>query len=412
MKSRKALAPEAIEFATMRWMTLVRIPLMRSTFFEEASTKEQLIDFIRAAPKLSMGDACAGFEKNFAAYQERRHALLVTNGSAANLGLIQALLNLGRLKTGDRIGVSAVTWATNVMPLLQLGLVPVPLDCSPLHLNVTSEEVKKYADDLRAVFLTNVLGFCGDIDVIRSLCREKEIILLEDNCESLGTRYRKTLLGNFGLASTFSFFVGHHLSTIEGGMICTDDEELADMLLMVRAHGWDRPLSPAKQKALRETCDIDDFHATYTFHELAYNIRPTEITGFLGTHQLPMLEKTIERRGQNFARMRVAVAKRPDLYLPLEIGHIERVSSFAMPVITTSEKVLSDTIARFQSAGVEIRPVIAGDITQHPFWTKYLPPADLPGATLVHRRGFYCPNNPDLTNEEVDLLCSLLEARS
>lgn len=390
-------------------MSQIRIPLMRSTFFDEVQTRERLAEFIKTAPRLSMGDECAAFEEAFAVYHERKHAVLVCNGSAANLALIQALINLGRLNKGDKVGVSAVTWATNVMPIMQLGLIPVAIDSNSDHLNVTSEEVKKHIKDLKALFITNALGFCGDIDVIRSLCAEHNVLFIEDNCESLGTRYQGTLLGNFGIASTSSFFVGHHMSTIEGGMICTDDLELYHMLLMVRSHGWDRSLPTDRQKELRSANGVDDFHARYTFYESAYNVRPTEITGFLGQLQLPLLEKTIDKREENFKHFHASVSKREDLYYPLQIKHIERVSNFAMPVITRSASILAAAVERFNEAGVEIRPIIAGNITKHPFWQKELPAAVCPIADIIHQQGFYFPNNPDLTPDDVNLLCRLLE---
>lgn len=380
---------------------------MRSTFFDEERTREKLAEFIRTAPRLSMGEQCAAFEAAFAMYQKRTHAVYVGNGSLANLVLIQALLNLGHLEPGDKVGFSVLTWATNVMPLMQLGLKPVPVDCDTKHLNVTAAELEKHISGMKAFFITNALGFCGDIDAIRDLCNKHGVLLLEDNCESLGTIYRGTLLGSFGLASTFSFFVGHHLSTIEGGMICTDDTELYDMLVMVRAHGWDRNLSQERQRELRSAHHLSDFNARYTFYEQAYNTRNTEIGGFLGNLQLPMLEDTIAIRQRNFERFHAAQRSRPDLYLPLEADHIERLSNFAMPLITVSPEALSQCVARFEKAGVEVRPVIAGDITMHPFWTKRYPIADCPQSRLVHHQGLYFPNNPDLTEEEVELLCTL-----
>lgn len=389
-------------------MPTIRIPLMRSTFFDEAHTKQKLCDFILKSSRLSMGPECAKFESVFATYQERKHAVLVSNGSTANLTLIQSLINLGRLKKGDKVGVSAVTWATNVMPLMQLGLVPVAIDCSLDNLNVMADELMKHIKGMKAFFITNVLGFCGDIDAIAELCKKNDVILIEDNCESLGTRYKGTLLGSVGLASTCSFFVGHHLSTIEGGVIATDDEELAHMLVMVRAHGWDRSLPPEAQKKLRKKYDVDEFHGKYTFYELAYNNRPTEITGFLGSLQLPMLEDTIKKRVKNFEKMHAAVQKKPDHYYGLKVDHIERISNFCMPIVCKSEKILAETLKRFDDAGIENRPVIAGNIAEHPFWTKELPKADCPTASLVHRQGFYLPNNPDLTEGEVDLMCSLI----
>lgn len=390
-------------------MTSIRIPLMRSTFFDEEQTREKLAEFVRTTSRLSMGERCASFEQEFAVYQERKYAVLVSNGSSANLALIQALLNLGRLRKGDRVGVSAVTWATNVMPLMQLGLIPVAIDCSIDHLNVTTDKLRERIADLQGMFITNALGFCGDIDAVRDLCAEHNVLFIEDNCESLGTRHKGTLLGNFSLASTSSFFVGHHMSTIEGGMIATDDEELYHMLLMVRSHGWDRSLPPERQQELRSANDVDDFHSRYSFYESAYNVRPTEITGFLGSLQLPQLEQTIGQRQENFRRFHASASSRTDAYYPLHIEHIERISNFAMPVICRSVEILQDAIGRFDAAGVEIRPVIAGDITQHAFWRKELPPVRCEDSGIIHAQGFYFPNNPDLTAEEIDILCSLLE---
>lgn len=387
-----------------------RIPLMRSTFFDEANTRERLAEFIRTAPRLSMGDECMKFERAFADWQERRFAVFVGNGSEANLGLIQALLNLGKLKKGDKVGVSAVTWATNVMPLMQLGLVPVAIDCETSHLNISSKTLEPHINDIQALFLTNALGFCGDIDQVKALCDRHNVLLIEDNCESLGTRHKGMLLGNAGLASTFSFFVGHHMSTIEGGMICTDDEELYRMLVMVRAHGWDRSMPPEVQQAMRAEHGVDDFHARYTFYVPAYNLRPCEINGFLGSLQLPMLDATIAKREANFRRFHAAVAKRPDLYMPLSVGHMERVSNFAMPVICLSEEIMRKMVARFDTEGIESRPVIAGDVTLHPFWKKELPQTVCEQARTIHAQGFYFPNNPDLSDEEVNSMCSLIES--
>ena len=147
-------------------MPTPRIPLMRATFFEEDHTRTALAEFVRHAPRLSMGTECAQCEKKFSAFQQRKHTILVCNGSAANLALIQALLNLGRLRAGDRVGVSSLTWATNVMPLMQLGLVPVAIDCERRHLNTSLATLTPHLQNIQALFLTNVLGLCGDIDKI------------------------------------------------------------------------------------------------------------------------------------------------------------------------------------------------------------------------------------------------------
>lgn len=383
------------------------IKLVKSSFYEERKTKSALSAFVKSADIFSMGEQCAKFESAFARKQRRKFAVFVSSGSSANLVLIQALLNMGLLEKGDRVGFSALTWATNVMPLIQLGLKPTAIDCELSTLNV-SLSILKRAPLPKALFLTNVLGFCDDIEEIRKWCSAKKILLLEDNCEALGSKASGRLLGNFGLASTFSFFVGHHLSTIEGGMICTDDEKLFHMLIMVRAHGWDRNLPPTAQKEIRKAHGVDGFFSKYTFYHLGYNARPTEISGFLGVSQLPYLDEIVKRRVRNFKAFQRAVLKNAD-FIPLNVAHMDTVSNFAMPVIAKTAEAFEKYRARFVESGVEIRPVIAGDITQHPFYASYAAGEEVcVNALHVHRHGFYFPNNPELTDKEVMLLCGLL----
>lgn len=260
-------------------MSQFKINLIKSPFVNERDTKQKLADFILNADRFSMGSECKKFEQQFSKKQGREYSVYVNSGSSANLALIQALMNLGRLKKGGRVGISAITWATNVMPLIQLGLNPVAIDCELSSLNISSAKLEEHISSLDALFLTNVLGFADDVVEIKRVCSEHGVTLLEDNCESLGSKVGGTLLGNFGLASTFSFFLGHHISTLEGGMICTDDEELYNMLSITRAHGWDRSLETEQQEDLRDKHHVDSFYSIYTFYDLAFNVRPNRRNG-------------------------------------------------------------------------------------------------------------------------------------
>lgn len=336
-----------------------------------------------------MGAKCALFEKDFSAWQKRKHSILVNSGSSANLALIQALLNLGRLQKGDRVGFSALTWATNVMPLIQLGLVPVPIDIEIKSLNVSLAKLR--GADIKALFITNLLGGCDDLDQIALYCEAERIILLEDNCESLGSVYHGVRLGNYGLASTFSFYVGHHLSTIEGGMVCTNDDELADMLKMVRAHGW-----------RRDTDNYDmSFYGRYTFYDLGYNLRPTEITGLLGIIQLPFLNEIVQKREENMDFM-VECYDSPDVYYYKHKDY-NHFSSFCFPFVCKTPEKKDEILWRLEG-NVEARPIVGGNITQQPFFKKYIGEHNCPNAALVHQNGFYIGNNPDLTREELQLM--------
>lgn len=385
---------------------------MKSSFYKEEETKRKLCDFIMQSKKLSNGEKCAEFQKVFSNYQGRKYAVLYSSGSAANMALIQALINLKYLKKGDKVGFSAVTWPTNVMPLIQLGLDPVPIDISLSTLNVNSENLLEVLnkEDIKVLFITNILGFCGDLDKITEICKEKNIILLEDNCESLGSKIKNKNLGNFGLASTFSFFVGHHLSTIEGGMVCTDDEGLYDMLLMVRAHGWNRDLELEKAKDLKVDYGINDFNNLYTFFQLAYNLRPTEITGFLGLEQIKYIEEITKKRNENFKEFYSVAEKNEDLVIP-KAGHMDFVSNFAFPLVFRSPEMFNKYKSLFESE-VEIRPIVSGSIIQQPFFVNYMNENDknytCPNAEKLHFLGFYFPNNPELTREEIDFILSLL----
>lgn len=381
------------------------IRLVKNTFHNEQEVKKQLVSFIQDADRLSFGPECEKFEHNFSAYQERKHSVFVNSGSSANLALIQALLNSGRLSKGDAVGFSALTWATNVMPIIQLGLVPIPVDVELDTLNMSSRNLKAVMTKfpLRALFITNLLGFCDDIDEIERLCKESGIILLEDNCEALGTVYKGRKLGNWGLASTFSFFVGHHFSTIEGGMICTDDEELANELRLVRAHGWDRNLGTKEQDRLRQAAGVDDFYARYSFYELGYNLRPTEINGFLGNAQVKYIDDINIKRKENFLRFADAIYSKTEKYHPLRYDHIDFVSNFAVPVVCNTVEI-RDELLKECDGKVEVRPIVGGDMTAQPFFKKYVSGdvTENENASLIHKQGLYFGNNQDLTTEEIN----------
>ncbi|MCX8009194.1 MAG: aminotransferase class V-fold PLP-dependent enzyme [Patescibacteria group bacterium] len=389
------------------------IPLIKSTFYKEKQMKKMLVDFIRTAKQLSFGDKCQEFEKKFAEWQGRKQSILLNSGSSANLAIIQALLNLQRIKKGDLVGFSAVTWSTNVMPIIELGLHPVPIDISLETLNVSpvflEETLKKYK--IKMLFLTNLLGFCDKIDEIQKICKKEHIILVEDNCESLGSIYKRKKLGNFSIAATFSFYVGHHMSTIEGGSVVTDDEELATMVRIVRAHGWDRNLDFAKQEEIRKKFNVNStFYSRYTFYDLGYNLRPTEITGFLGLSQMRYIQEIITKRQRNFLYFSKFLYKIPH-YFPIVYDHMDVISNFAVPVICKTPEI-RERLVRACSEKLEIRPIVGGDMTVQPFFKKYIFDnfKHCVNARIVHEQGLYFGNNPELTNKDllaIKRICSL-----
>jgi CDP-6-deoxy-D-xylo-4-hexulose-3-dehydrase len=387
------------------------IKLQKSTFLYEEETKEKLCAFILSAKILSMDEQCRNFEQAFSLRQNRKYSVYVNSGSSANLVLIQALINIGTLQKGDIVGVSALTWATNIMPLIQLGLQPFLIDCELETLNVSPRTLKEAFEvqpNMKALFITNTLGHSDDIPGVAQLCRELDILLIEDNCESLGSVVDGVNLGNWGSASTFSFFVGHHLSTIEGGMVCTDDVDLYEQLIMTRAHGWDRNLNKNAQEKIRKKYHVDDFYSKYTFYDLAFNVRPTEINGFLGNIQIKYWDEIVNTRYKNFIRLHSEIDANDEL-VSLNYEHMDLVSSFAIPVIVKNSSKFNDYKEKFNNANVEFRPMIAGSMAQQPFFRKYIGnPGAQPNAQFIHTNSFYFGNNPELTESELELLSKLL----
>jgi len=256
------------------------------------------------------------FETAFAKYQGRRDAILFNSGGSANLAMLQALKNLGRLKDGDRIGFSALTWSTNVMPIIQMGFRPVAIDCDPATLNVMSHNLEERlaATSLEGLFITNALGFTGDLGRIKSICDDRGILLLEITASRSGPSCRKAARAILALPQAFRSLWPIHMSTIEGGVATTDDGDLSEMLRIVRANGWDRNLRAEQQLKWRKAYDVrNEFEAKYTFYDLGFNLRPTEITGFLGLCQLRHLAGNVARRQANYLLLESAALQNPDL---------------------------------------------------------------------------------------------------
>lgn len=387
------------------------IPLMKHAFLHEQATKKALVNFILKSDKLSMGEKCNEFEKAFAKKQGCKKAILFNSGGSANLAMLQALKNIGKLKDSDFVGFSALTWSTNVMPIIQLGMKPIAVDCDINTLNVMSNNLLDRLNEIKldALFITNALGLTGDLQKIKKICRKNNIILIEDNCEALGAKLAGGKSGNFGIGGSFSFFVGHHMSTIEGGMVCTNNEEFAEMLCIVRANGWDRNLPKHRQKYWREQYNISsEFDSKYTFYDLGFNMRPTEITGFLGLSQLKLLDKNIKKREKNFLKIKNHIKENDDLIL-IKHNHLLKISPFAMPIICKTLKLKKKYMARFLDANIEIRPMIAGNIQEQPFYKKYVKRKfKLPGTDFIHNNGFYCGNYSELSKDDLKTIINCL----
>lgn len=387
------------------------IKLIKSSFYNEAYTKNKLCEFIQQSEQFSFWEYCRKFEKLFANRQNRKYCVFLNSWSSANLALLQSLINMWKLKKGDNVWFSSLTRSTDVMPIIEIWLTPIPIDIEISTLNVSLNILKKKLQEknISALLITNLLWFSDNIDEIRDFCNEKNIILLEDNCESMWTVYQGKKLWNFWLASTFSTYVWHHISTIEWWMVCTDDRELYIMLNMVRAHWWDRNLDIEIQKEIRNKYNLDSFYSKYTFYTLWYNFRPSEINWFLWCEQMNYIDEIISKREKNFKKF-ISFVNKNENFHSIKFEKIDLVSNFAIPVICKSKEIFNTYIKSFEKAGVEIRPIVGWDMTQQKFRQDlYGENTENTNAKYIHENWFYFWNSPEYTEEEISLLCSLLK---
>ena len=374
-------------------MTSANISLACETISkgELASAAEWMLD----SERLTKGPETVKFEEEFAAAVSARHAVYVNSGSSANLLVAAALSQSGRLRN-NRVICPAVSWVTTVTPFTQLGFEVTLCDSDPSSLGLDVGHLKQLFEEQRpsVLVMVHVLGHPNAMDQIRQLAIEHDVIVIEDACEALGSSSPDGRpLGTHGLAGTFSFYYGHHISTIEGGMVVTNDFELYQLMLSIRSHGWSRDLDGGVQKRLTETHNVDDFRNLYTFYYEGFNLRPTDLHAFIGRSQLVGLQRLVDTRQRNFFQYRTEL---PGYWS--QDSEFGTLSSFAYGTLLKNP---AETAAALSRHGIESRPLICGNIGRHPFWTRKNGPQALPNADRVHDFGIYLPNHAELSSAQV-----------
>lgn len=370
------------------------ISLVKDTIND--SDIEKLIVWLKEGHRLTKGPETLKFEEKWSKYLGVKYSVFLNSGSSANLAMVYSLIESKRLKN-NKIIVPSVSWVTTVSPAIQLGLTPILCDCDKddLGLDVEHLELLFKEHNPSAVILVHVLGVPNKMDEIMSLCDKYNVILLEDSCESIGSKYNKQLTGTFGLMSSFSFYFGHHMSTIEGGMVSTNDFEMYQMLLSIRSHGWNRDLTEDNKKMLNEKYDLNEFRALYTFFHPGFNLRSTDLQAFIGNIQLDKIDDIVKKRINNFNLYNDFLN---DDFWKVKPSDNTVVSNFAYPIIVKNVVELSGIL--FEN-GVENRPLICGSINEQPFWYEKYGKTYLPNSKVVHYNGMYLPNNPDMTLNEI-----------
>ncbi len=370
------------------------------------SREHDAIQRVVTSGRFTMGPEVAAFEREFSRAIGSTHSVMVNSGSSANLLIIAALRfhSKHQLSIGDEVVVPAVSWSTTFSPLYQHGLSLRFVDVDPDTLNIDLDAVKDaITDSTRAVFAVNLLGNPNDFDRLK-LILGKDIILLEDNCESLGATFGGRQAGTFGLAGSYSTFFSHHISTMEGGVAVTDDEELYHIMLCLRAHGWTRDL-PRKNQVM-DTTGRDPFQEAFRFALPGYNLRPLELSGAIGREQIAKLPMIVRERRANANRFRNLMASFPELRIQQETGESSWFG-FSM-IIRENVNIERQELVNFlQRKGIECRPIVAGNFAKNKAVTRYLDHTihgDLRHADHLDRQGLFVGNHHYLLDQQLELL--------
>lgn len=382
-----------------------KYPLATSSWDEhELAAIQSVVD----SGMFTMGPRVAEFERRFADWLGSSYAVMVNSGSSANLLMTAALFfvqdEARKLHPGDEIIVPAVSWPTTYYPLAQYGLTQkfVDIDLNTLNYDLTAL-ASAVTDRTRAIMAVNLLGNPNDFTAIREIIGGRNIVLLEDNCESMGASFEGRKTGSFGLMGTFSSFFSHHISTMEGGLVATDDEELYHILLSLRSHGWTRHLP--KHNRITGTKSDDPFEESFRFVLPGYNVRPLEMSGAIGIEQVKKLPSIVAERRANGAYFQERMANHPVFLIQEEIGESSWFG-FSLVLREGSGVNRAKVIEWMSDKGFEIRPIVAGNFARNPV-LQHMPHtlhSDLAKADYASANGLFFGNHQYPIREAIDVL--------
>lgn len=354
--------------------------------------------------QLTMGPCVEEFESEFSKFINEPYSIMANSGSSANLLACSAITNPTRKKhltPGSKVVVPAVCWSTSLWPIVQTGLIPVLVDVEPETLNLSIKSFKSSLrkHDIKAVMMVHVLGNSTTMGELLSLVKENNLILIEDTCESLGTKWQGKYLGTFGDFGTFSFYFSHHMTTIEGGMIIAKNKKDYDLLKCLRTHGWSREQSNKKElESIYKHID-----SRFLFINMGYNLRPMEIQAAFGLEQIKRLETMNNYRCENVKKLRRAFLSHPlwknQLQFPLATPDLEPCW-FGFPFlikegIKNRKRFSRDLMKR----GIDTRPIVSGNMALQPavkIFNVDLSMGPFLGAQIIHENAFFigCHSKP------------------
>ena len=382
---------------------MINYPLATDTWDDE---EYGAINRVIKSNRFTIGPEVEMFEKEFAEYFGSKYAVMVNSGSSANLIAISALILSDKynLKKGDEVIVPAVSWATTYTVLHQCGLklrfIDIDLDTFNLDLNELKGAI---TENTKAVFAVNLLGNPNDFDKLVSICNDNNLILIEDNCESMGAKYHDKYAGTFGVCGTFSTFYSHHMATMEGGMILTDDGELNDIMKSIRSHGWTRNLSENSRFNTKK----DKFYEMFNFIFPGYNVRPVEMEAAIGREQLKKLDGFLKERKSNGKYFLDKFSNINSISLQ---KNQDDSSFFGFPIIFDDDVQRKKFIELCDENNIEYRPIVAGNFTKNKVidYFDYSIYGDLKNSNIIHNNGLFIGNHHFDVKKDLDKIYNLL----
>jgi CDP-6-deoxy-D-xylo-4-hexulose-3-dehydrase len=366
----------------------------------------KMAKFLLTTSRLTNGPKVREFEKRWSEWLGVDYSLYVSSGSTANSLLIAAVKELCGLKDGDKVLVPATTWVTNVGPVIQNGLQPIFCDINLKNFSFDIDELKYVATqhpDIKVVFITHLIGLSSDVERIEDIF--PNALILEDICESHGvTDSDANKRGTLSAGSTFSFYFGHHITTIEGGMVCTNNQDLYDLMRMKRSHGMARESELYFPQYASQNPDIDP---SFLFVTDGYNFRNHELCAVLGLSQLKKLDKNIQIRKENYRQFYNGILFHQGIRKPqYQPGN----SSFSFPIILYNEKFVPKLKQTLRENEIEYRPIISGNLLRHPAFRKYelCTQREEPNVEILHKNGLYVGNSQFVDDRKVDKLLEIL----
>jgi CDP-6-deoxy-D-xylo-4-hexulose-3-dehydrase len=366
----------------------------------------KLAKFSLTARQFTNGPKVRQFESEWNRWLGSEYSLFVSSGSTANYLLLAAVKELYGLKDGDKVLVPSCTWMTNVAPVIQLGFEPIFCDINLYNFSFDFDNLEYIAErhpDIKLIFVTHLLGFSAENEKYQKLF--PKALILDDVCESHGcTSENDVKRGANSLGATFSFYFGHHMTTVEGGMISTNNLELYDLMKVKRSHGLARESFNFETYA-KENPEIQK---SFLFVTDGYNFRNHEMCAVLGLSQLKRLDGMIDIRNKNYFLFTELIKKFPNLFE--QIPYFSTSSNFCFPFICKNKKIYNALVSVFQNFGVEYRPIVSGNLLKQPFLTGYVLTSKNKNNNIdkVHDLGVYIGNNHFVTKKDIDFLCELI----